>query len=77
MSTVQRKEEFIRLLASTERKGMPSFLAWLAGTEFYTQPASSVYHSNYEGGLLEHSLTVYAAMTWVTKAMSRFNNNTG
>lgn len=44
------------------RKGkqMNSVLDWLEQAGFFTAPASSIYHQNYPGGLLEHTLeTVY------------------
>ena len=34
-------------------------MTWLATTDFYVAPASTRYHLNYAGGLLEHSLHVY------------------
>lgn len=33
-------------------------LNWLKGTDFYTAPASTIYHEAYQGGLLHHSLKV-------------------
>lgn len=53
------KEEFIRLLQSTNREGMDKLLEFLEKSDFYTAPASTRYHGNYEGGLLEHSMKVY------------------
>ena len=32
---------------------------WLDGSDFKVAPASTRYHGNHEGGLLEHSLNVY------------------
>lgn len=37
-------------------------LDWLHSTDFYTAPASTKYHDDYEGGLLEHSIRVYNKM---------------
>lgn len=34
-------------------------MAWLERSDFYTAPASTRFHGNYTGGLLEHSLNVY------------------
>ncbi|MCI8965645.1 MAG: HD domain-containing protein [Clostridia bacterium] len=53
------KEEFIKLLSSTEREGVEEIINFLEKTDFYKAPASTRYHGNYEGGLLEHSLKVY------------------
>lgn len=47
------------LLTSTGREGMSELLEWLDNTDYYTAPASSYYHSNFEGGLVQHSLKVY------------------
>ncbi|MGN1326765.1 MAG: HD domain-containing protein, partial [Clostridia bacterium] len=53
------KEEFIELLKSTNREGMENVLNFLEKSDFYTAPASTKFHGNYEGGLLEHSFKVY------------------
>ena len=53
------KEEFIELLKSTNREGMGNLLNFLEKSDFYKAPASTRFHGNYEGGLLEHSLKVY------------------
>ena len=53
------KEEFIKLLKSTNREGMDKLIDFLDKTDFYTAPASTRFHGNYEGGLLEHSMKVY------------------
>lgn len=55
----KNKERFVKLLEGTNRPGMDKLLAWLETTDFYTAPASTKYHGDYEGGLLEHSLHVY------------------
>ena len=41
------------------RPGMEDLMAWLERSDFYTAPASTRFHGNYTGGLLEHSLNVY------------------
>lgn len=53
------KERFIELLRSTKREGIDNLISWLETTDFYKAPASTKYHSNCEGGLLQHSLNVY------------------
>ena len=53
------KEEFIELLRSTKREGIENLLNFLEKSDFYTAPASTRFHGNYEGGLLEHSMKVY------------------
>ena len=53
------KEEFIALLKSVQRDGIDNLLNYLEKSDFYKAPASTRFHGNYEGGLLEHSLNVY------------------
>ena len=53
------KEEFIELLRSTNREGIEDLLGFLEKSDFYTAPASTRFHGNYESGLLEHSMKVY------------------
>lgn len=56
------KEKFIELLKSTGREGIEEIIQFLEKTDFYRAPASTRYHGNYEGGLLEHSLKVYEVL---------------
>ena len=53
------KEEFIELLKSVKREGMENLLNFLEKSDFYTAPASTRFHGNFEGGLVEHSMKVY------------------
>lgn len=53
------KEEFLNLLKSIQREGIEKLIAYLEKTDFFKAPASTRFHGNYEGGLLEHSLNVY------------------
>ena len=53
------KEEFIELLRSTKRDGIEEVIQFIEKTDFYKAPASTRFHGNYEGGLLEHSMKVY------------------
>ena len=50
------------------RQGSSELLEWLKTTDFFTAPASSKFHSAYEGGLCDHSLNVYRVM------INRYNN---
>lgn len=52
-------EIFKKLLLSTKRPGIENLVQWLDNSDFKVAPASTRYHSNYEGGLLKHSLNVY------------------
>ena len=53
------KEEFLELLKSTNREGIDKLIEFIEKTDFFKAPASTKYHGNYEGGLLEHSMKVY------------------
>ncbi len=53
------KEEFLNLLKSVQREGIEKLITYLEKTDFFNAPASTRFHGNYEGGLLEHSLNVY------------------
>ena len=57
------KERFIGICAMIDRPGMDELMDWLERSDFYTAPASSRFHGNYAGGLLEHSLNVYDKLT--------------
>ena len=54
----QNRSEFIELLYSTGREGMDEVINQLEELGFFQAPASSKFHLNHEGGLLEHSLNV-------------------
>lgn len=59
------RDEFIQIYQEKiTRKGADRLLAWLESdnSDFFTAPASTRYHSAYEGGLLQHSLNVYACL---------------
>ena len=53
------REEFLKLLKSTQREGIDKLIEFIEKTDFFKSPASTRYHGNFEGGLLEHSLKVY------------------
>lgn len=52
------RSEFVELLYSTGREGMDEVIGQLEELGFFQAPASSKFHLNHEGGLLEHSLNV-------------------
>ena len=59
----KNKEKFIKLLReNVGREGVEKVIEWLEWTDFFLAPASSKFHSNFEGGLCLHSLLVYARM---------------
>lgn len=57
------KEEFIQIFKENiTREGSEKLLEWLEKTDFFIAPASTHYHSAYEGGLVQHSLNVYKVL---------------
>lgn len=56
----KNQEKFIELFNEyIKREGAENLLDWLINSDFFTAPASSKFHSAYEGGLCEHSLKVF------------------
>ena len=55
---IQPKEEFIELLRSTKRDGVEECIEELEELGFFEAPASTRFHLNEAGGLLQHSLNV-------------------
>ena len=54
------KEDFIKIYNSTiKREGADKLLAFLENSDFFEAPASTRYHSAFEGGLCSHSINVY------------------
>lgn len=59
------KEKFLQIFREKiTREGADKLLSYLCSEncDFFTAPASSRYHSAYEGGLLDHSLNVYECL---------------
>lgn len=67
----QNKEEFIKLLKSTERDGVDNVIEDLQQLGFFEAPASSNFHLNIAGGLVEHSLNTYKAAMAVYEGMMK------
>ena len=66
------KEEFIKIFtANVHRSGSQELLNWLETTDFFTAPASTKYHCDCLGGLVQHSVNVYYTLT-----ERYFNNET-
>ena len=61
MSTREENiKRFEDLMASFEREGKGELMGYIRNkTDFFKAPASTQFHSSYEGGLLQHSLNVY------------------
>ena len=58
-----QRDRFLKIFDEQigEREGKEALRDWLLGDgcDFFTAPASTKYHGNYEGGLCEHSIDVY------------------
>mgnify|MGYP001016206301 CR=1 FL=1 len=63
------EDEIIELLKSTDREGINELIEYMDENGFFTAPCSGQYHLCKEGGLAEHSLNVYKAMTNFTFAV--------
>lgn len=60
MDLEEVKQEFLEIYYDNiERDGAEELLNYLEKTDFFTAPASSRFHSNFEGGLCQHSINVY------------------
>jgi len=56
----QNKNEFLEIIrTNVKREGTEELLSYLQKTDFFSCPASTKFHCDYEGGLCEHSLSVY------------------
>jgi hypothetical protein len=60
----QNKQTFLDLINSIQREGFEKdkLINWLEKSDFFTAPASTKYHCNFEGGLCYHSLNVYYSL---------------
>lgn len=68
------KEEFIKIYKDTiKRDGADKLLAWLEGSSFFDDPASTKHHLSEPGGLCEHSLNVYRRLKWLIEAQSELD----
>lgn len=69
-----QKIELVKsLLSQTNRQGIDKVIEFLAGTDFYIAPSSVSYHSNYKGGLMDHSLLVYMLAMKYRQALIELN----
>lgn len=60
---MNNKERFLDIFKKeVHREGKKELLEWLEGSDFFIAPASTRFHGNHSGGLLEHSLNVYDAL---------------
>ena len=67
----QNKNTFIDLINSIEREfDKEKLIKWLENSDFFTAPASTKYHSNFEGGLCYHCLNVYYSLEALVKTFA-------
>ena len=63
IQAAENRQRFIDIYKThITREGADKLLAYLENSDFFTAPASTRYHGNYEGGLCQHSLNVYDAL---------------
>lgn len=59
----ERLEKFKKLARTAiNREGLEDLLLWLDTTDIEKAPASTMFHGNYAGGLLDHSMNVYQTL---------------
>ena len=60
----KNRQLFVDYLRRADRQGMEELITYLTDkTDFFVCPASTRFHSNYPGGLCEHSLHVLERLT--------------
>ncbi len=58
------QETFLQIAQENiHRYGIDQLLDFIAKSDFFSAPASTKFHGSYPGGLVEHSVNVYRAMT--------------
>ena len=59
-TTANAKEEFIKIFnENIKREGSDKLLEYIKKSDFFNAPASTRFHSNFAGGLVEHSVKVF------------------
>lgn len=74
----QLREKFDKAKSHIKREGIDDLVAWLDTTDFFSAPASTRFHGNYDGGLVEHSLHVVefalTNLNWAMKYKPELEN---
>lgn len=70
MKRNEDKQNFCRLLRSTERQNVDAVIVELERLGFFEAPASRKDHNSMPGGLLKHSLNVYRVALEISRDMS-------
>lgn len=52
-------DEFKNIMSRIKREGIEDLMNYIESSDFFTAPASTKFHSSFEGGLLVHSMNVY------------------
>lgn len=69
------KKEFIELLKTTNRQGIDDLVEELEDLGFFKAPASTKFHLNEGGGLVQHSLNVCKAALSMRKSMIELDDS--
>lgn len=69
------KKEFIGLLKTTNRQGIDDLVEELEDLGFFKAPASTKFHLNEDGGLVQHSLNVCKAALSMRKSMIELDDS--
>lgn len=72
---MEYKEEFLEYLRSTDRDGVEEVIEELSDLGFFEAPASSKFHLNQEGGLVEHSVNVCKIALKLRKTMLEMDDS--
>ena len=64
------KEEFLKTLKQVKREGIEDLIKFIESTDFFKAPASTRFHGDFEGGLLQHSIKVYEILKEKIKNVS-------
>ena len=64
----ENQEKFVQIFTEyIHREGADNLLDWLINSDYFVAPASSKFHSAYEGGLCQHSLNVFDRFVRILK----------
>lgn len=55
----ENRETILKLVGGIKREGIEDLIGWFEKSNFFTTPASTMFHGNFEGGLAAHSYEVY------------------
>ena len=72
---IDYKKEFIELLETTNRQGIDDLVEELEDLGFFKAPASTKFHLNEDGGLVQHSLNVCKAALSMRKSMIELDDS--